>query len=346
MRLTRALPAWIVATVLAVVVCGPAASAAPSQLPQGVPFGFEVYDREAGETVVAGNEHERFRSASLVKLLIALDYLRTLGASDLPAEDRALLVPMLRSSDDTAASILWVRGGFDAVITRMVDAIGLVDTEPPADRRFWGYTAVSAADVVAVYNYLLDEAPKRDRALILGNLRRATRCASDGFDQYFGIPRAVPRPWAVKQGWSGFGSSPPAGQECGAPGRAATPPVPLLPFTVLAAAEAPPNLLPAVRAENARSATSDVDLTHPAMHTSGLVDHDRTIVVVLTLQPAGTTWRDSGERVTGLTRVLYLASQSADPTAEPVPPQPEPPAALGLSARGQRRRAASSWASA
>ncbi len=35
-------------------------------------------------------------------------------------------------------------------------------------------------------------------------LRQSTRCASDSFDQHFGIAASFNRPWAVKQGWSAY----------------------------------------------------------------------------------------------------------------------------------------------
>jgi hypothetical protein len=55
---------------------------------------------------------------------------------------------------------------------------------------------------------LLDRATPFVRDLIVGNLERSTQCAADGVDQSFGIPRAVTGTRAVKQGWSGYGSTP------------------------------------------------------------------------------------------------------------------------------------------
>ncbi|MDL4770690.1 MULTISPECIES: hypothetical protein [Thermomonosporaceae] len=204
-------------------------------------------------------ERRRFRSASVVKVLIALDHLRS-------GRDEGLLGPMLRSSDDAAASELWRRGGQGEIIERMVARAGLAETAPPPAEwpGFWGYTAVSAADVVRMYRYVLDEASERDRELVMGHLERATPCGSDGFDQTFGIPRALGRPWAVKQGWAGFGEEP--------DGRAA------------------PGL----------------GLGRPVLHTSGVVG-DR-IVVVLTLHPAGTSFRTASARLTTLTRQVHRAA--------------------------------------
>jgi len=169
-------------------------------VPPGVRAGYAVFDRETGRTVRQYRPHQVFRSASVVKILIALDHLER--SRDVDPRLRS----MLRSSDDAAATALWRRGGRGAIVERMARRMGLTDTRPPpADKPgFWGYTALSAADVVKAYRYLLEKARPRHRDVVLRELRRATRRGTDGYDQYFGIPRAVPKPWAVKQGWSGF----------------------------------------------------------------------------------------------------------------------------------------------
>src|SRR4051794_20357933 len=151
---------------------GPAASglrAAPV-VPADTTAGYLVYDRTTRRIVAQSSARTRFRSASLVKLLIALDYLQ--GRTSVSTADRALLTSMLRSSDDDAASTLWVRRGYEQVVVRMKRLIGLVDAAPPPDRRYWGYTALSATDVVLTYNYLLDRATPFVRDLIVGNLER------------------------------------------------------------------------------------------------------------------------------------------------------------------------------
>ncbi|TDC44534.1 hypothetical protein E1281_33595 [Actinomadura sp. KC345] len=214
---------------------------------------------------------QTFRSASLVKILMALDYMQE---NRVTAEDRALMGRMLRSSDDGAATELWRRGGQDEILERMVPKAGLRETAgPPADKPgFWGYTALSARDVVQTYRYLLDEAPDAHREFVLEQLRKATPCGTDGFDQTFGIPQALEKPWAVKQGWSGFGDAP-AG-----PCRGARP-----------AAWRP-----------------DLGIGRPVLHTSGLVGEQK-IVVVLTLHPAGSSFERAAARITALTGQVYRA---------------------------------------
>lgn len=225
----------------------------------GPTFGFMLYDRATGRST-AGGEHLRFRSASLVKLLIALHHLKTnpqpAGAPNGTSD--GLVGAMLRGSDDQAAKVLWRMNGMDAVVGATASEIGLADTVPPADPVWWGYTATSAADTVQIYRYLLERAgaPIRDR--VMGHLRAASRIAADGWDQFFGIPSAVPRPFAVKQGWSGFEGARPS------------------------------------RAEGLD--TGGVAMHTSGTYGEG----DRWIMAVLSLSPAGTPWEESARRLTAL----------------------------------------------
>ncbi|MBV9139948.1 MAG: hypothetical protein JO115_03360 [Pseudonocardiales bacterium] len=269
--------------------------------PSGTSVSFVVVDRQTGQVRAEHAAHTQYRSASLVKLLIALDYVESRGPdAPIPPGDRALLESMLRSSDDDAASELWVRGGWETIVQRMADRLELTDTEPPADRRVWGYTATSAADVARIYEYLLDKADPSVSDVILGNLRMATRCAADGRDQYFGIPTAVDEPWAVKQGWSGYEEVVP-GEECHERIDRGTAPE-----------EIPTLRDAAIRAQADRG--PDIDLTRRAMHTSGTIGADHNmIMVLLSLHPEGTPYQTSAQQVTAIVRALYLAVKVAPP---------------------------------
>nr|WP_167109123.1 hypothetical protein [Amycolatopsis granulosa] len=267
-----------------------AATAATSDLPEGMTAGYLVLDRTTGKTHGA-DAHRQYRSASLVKVLIALDYLEARGPGyEIPDDDRALLEPMLRSSNDDAASTLWVRDGWEEIIKRTVARIGLTDTTPPpAEKRgTWGYTATSAADMVKTYEYILEDAHPKVRDFIMDNLHASTRCGADGFDQSFGIPSALPKPQGVKQGWSGYGAAPAPGEEC----------VSSTSRSVLAS--------PEVRSATAVASSGDVDLTNRVMHTTGAVgEGDRRIVAVLTSEPTTLGWRESADRITELTGKVY-----------------------------------------
>jgi hypothetical protein len=277
----------------------PSPAASGALVPAGVTAGIAVFDRQTGAFTEQRNVTQRFRSASLVKLLIALDYLWNRGPGyAVAAADRDRFDLMLRSSDDDAASYFWKLDGSGAIVTRMVGRLSLQDTTPPpANRTGWGSTALSAADLVRVYRYLLDQAPGPVRDAVLGDLRRSTRCGTDGFDQSFGIPSAFSRPWAVKQGWYEFGGKPPT--RCVE--TAAAPAGPLADPLPPAGPAGPPAWPVAVRAP------VDVDWTGEVLHTTGTVGAgDRAIVVVLTVQRHGTPFRTASAALTRLAGSLRV----------------------------------------
>jgi len=157
---------------------------------------FAMYDLAQGKDVASYQPDRSFPTESVVKLLIALD------ALDQRA-DPPLVEEMLSRSDDTTASRLWTAHGGIAIIGRMTAKIGLTKTFPPAKPGRWGDTMITAADIVAIYRYLLYRAPDDQREIILRALRETTHFGADGFDQYFGLPSAATdHTWAVKQGWA------------------------------------------------------------------------------------------------------------------------------------------------
>ncbi|MFV2117357.1 hypothetical protein ACE14D_02480 [Streptomyces sp. Act-28] len=285
----------------------PQAGAAPTgsasvEVPAGMTAGVAVFDRATGAFTVRLNENTPFRSASVVKLLIALDFLRTRDPRDLSAADRTRLDSMLRSSDDTAAGYYWDLGGKTAIITRMVSQLALADTtNPPRGQEdYWGYVATSAADTVRVYRHILDTAPAPSRDYLMGNLRQSTRCGTDGFDQHFGIAGSFEQPWAVKQGWSGFGAS---GGCTPRPPTTAAAGLGAVSQTAQAAPRATPTPPPASQPESRSDGA--VDLVREALHTTGTMGaDDRTILAVLTLHPENTPYGTAYTGVNRLTRSL------------------------------------------
>jgi hypothetical protein len=277
----------------------PSASVAPTPaqttvaLPAGVTAGVAVYDRKAAAYTVRHNVEQRFRSASLVKLFIAIDYLWT--RETVAASERQQLDIMLSRSDDDAASHFYNLGGRAAIIARMNQRLGTTVVPPTAPRTGWGSTEVSAAHLVRVYRYLLDEAPARIGQYILGRLRKGTftRCGTDRYDQSFGIPSAFPGvPWAAKQGWYEFANAP---KNCTSTSPAAFTPsdVEVVPVEFFEVAPAP--------------AHAPVDFTGEALHTTGIVGpDDRSIVVVLTVHPHGTQYAVATAAVTKLAASLPL----------------------------------------
>jgi hypothetical protein len=165
--------------------------------------GFEVVDLDSCTEVVGWKSDHPFPTASVVKLLIAIDVLVTDGPDNAPTER---LHQMLAASDDNVASAFWSERGATAIVTRMAAKLSLQDTRPPADPGQWGSTMMSPRDVATVYRYLTSTMDADSRDVITDALSGAQRNAADGFDQYFGIPNAMTgKSWAIKQGWGSSG---------------------------------------------------------------------------------------------------------------------------------------------
>lgn len=246
---------------------------AKPKIAPGVSARWVVYDRTAGKVTSQRSSHLTVRSASIVKLFIALDYLEKRRGKVASSDARAF-GRMLRSSDDKAATRFWNLGGKGKIVQRVRAKLKLTDSAPPPASKpgFWGYTAISAMDIAKTYRYILEKATPATRNVIMGHLRKSTPCGSDGFDQNFGIPASGAKPWSAKQGWSGFGLTPPY------PCRA-------------------------TRYTNA--AGPDLGLGRPVLHTTGTIGRDdRYIVVILTLNPVGASYKTSVQRLTTLTRSL------------------------------------------
>ncbi|GAA2791147.1 hypothetical protein GCM10010452_19420 [Crossiella cryophila] len=159
--------------------------------------GVLVLDTGNWRELAAADADRQFRSASLVKLLIAIDAMQS-GVSS-----NSELRTMLAASHDGIANQLWVETGGNAMVQRQARKIGLSRTAPPLDPMHWGDTKVTARDMGKVYRHVLTELPKTQREVIVGALAAAPKLAADGFDQHFGIPYGLPEvQWAIKQGWA------------------------------------------------------------------------------------------------------------------------------------------------
>jgi len=170
---------------------------AATEVEPNTTLGAVVFDRATGAELLSVNADRQFRSASLVKLMIAVDALNR-GAS---ASDRQQLARMLSVSDDNIASSFWVKGGGPDIVTRTVALIGLTGTAPPETPGKWGEVRITAHDIVLVYQYVMNNLPPEDHTLVVDALAQAPQYAADEFDQYFGIPDGLNVQWAIKQGW-------------------------------------------------------------------------------------------------------------------------------------------------
>lgn len=185
-----------------------AVDAAQAAAQRSTQLGVAVLDRVTGETAVGPRGDEPFYTASLSKLVVALDVLdrrRTEGLS-VTDDDIALIRRALGPSDDSAMNDLWVR--FDGVgaAARVGADLGLTGTTAPEDPSQWGEMSVPATDLLRLYAFVLDDLPAADRDLVVGALAAAPPTAADGFDQAFGLlDPVVDGPGApgaaAKQGW-------------------------------------------------------------------------------------------------------------------------------------------------
>ena len=154
----------------------------------------------------AGNgpaAHRPFPTASMVKLYLAEDVLHRAraGRIALTPDDLGLLEWMIRSSDDPAASALWVRYDGDRMVRDVAARYGLTGTAPPTIPGQWGQATTTARDLARFLSLLPVVAHPDDAAALLGWMREATGRAADGFDQRFGLFGTAPPATAVKQGW-------------------------------------------------------------------------------------------------------------------------------------------------
>jgi hypothetical protein len=137
----------------------------------------------------------QYSSASLVKAMLLVAYVRRreVRRRDLHPAERHLLGPMIRLSDNDAASAIYERIGPDE-LTRLARRAGM--------RRFaaspvWGGCQLTARDQARFFLRLRRLLPERHRKYGLGLLR------SIDPSQRWGIPPAVPGGWGIyfKGGW-------------------------------------------------------------------------------------------------------------------------------------------------
>ena len=162
--------------------------------------------RRAGVTsfAVVGSEgriygahlHRRFISASVVKAMLLVAYLRMLDARHhrLDAHDRSLLHPMIHVSDNGAATRVWSIVG-DHRLRRLAHAAGMTDF---SIRGIWANAMISAADQARFFFEMNGLLPRRSRGYANALLSHIV-----GYESW-GIPAVARlRGWKVyfKGGW-------------------------------------------------------------------------------------------------------------------------------------------------
>jgi hypothetical protein len=137
----------------------------------------------------------QYVSASVVKAMLMTAYLRSAPVRNRPLHggDRALLAPMIRWSDNDAASQVRNIVGTEA-LTRLARAARMSRfTAHPA----WGLSLITARDQTRFFLRIQRLLPRRHRAYALGLLRTIVP------EQRWGLARAIPNGWRLyfKGGW-------------------------------------------------------------------------------------------------------------------------------------------------
>ncbi|WP_261773712.1 class A beta-lactamase-related serine hydrolase [Rhodococcoides corynebacterioides] len=173
---------------------------------RGATVSIAYLDRQT-DTYRGIGDDDPVETASVVKLFVADDLLMrsSRGEIDLPAEVRDRIAPMLSSSDDDAAQVLWDYAGGSDLVGRVAERYGLTATTASDDGIWWN-TRTTARDLIGYYDGLLDGRgglSPTDRDTVTTDLERYTPLGADGYPQTFGIPRALSGETTrgVKQGW-------------------------------------------------------------------------------------------------------------------------------------------------
>ncbi len=177
---------------------GPAAVAAASRyLAQR--SGYTAFATVDSQGRIAGRHlHRRFASASVVKAMLLVAYLRMLAAEGqaLDADGRALLEPMIQLSDNDAATAVFSLVGEDR-IQALARRTRMTDFEIYG---YWSSAKISAADQARFFFWMESSIPRRFRPFARHLLSHIVDYES------WGIPTVSrPRGWDVffKGGWRG-----------------------------------------------------------------------------------------------------------------------------------------------
>jgi hypothetical protein len=137
----------------------------------------------------------QYSSASLVKAMLLVAYLnrRDVRRRSLRGGERHLLGPMIRVSDNDAASAIYERVG-EGGLNRLARRAGMRNF---AANPVWGGCQLTARDQARFFARIRALLPKLHRKYALGLLRRIVSY------ERWGIPPAAPRGWTpyFKGGW-------------------------------------------------------------------------------------------------------------------------------------------------
>lgn len=187
-------------------------------------FAWAAADLTTGRVVASANAEEATSSTeSMIKPWIVADYLRRLAEAGGEPSPEALhdASRAIRDSHNAAAERLYVAGGRDAVVRRMVEICELTNTYTPrGDEGWWSRTEMSAMDAVRLGQCLLDGRAAGDEWTdwVLSEMRQV-RGTTDPRDQrpeenfeggrwgiIDGLPDYIsPDDVSIKNGWTRIG---------------------------------------------------------------------------------------------------------------------------------------------
>jgi hypothetical protein len=205
-------------------------TAAPPSMPSTGPvrvktkgfFAWAMLDRHTGDISGSRNLAATTSTESMIKIWIVADFLRRSAKEGGEPGKRRLTqgTAAIRDSDDDAAQSLYVAGGRDAVVRRMINKCGLTDTDVAGprgigDKGWWSYTRISARDAVRLGECVKNgtAAGPRWTAWVLQQMTRVrgTTAAEDQHSRrgggrwgiIDGLPPALPAAEvSIKNGWT------------------------------------------------------------------------------------------------------------------------------------------------
>jgi hypothetical protein len=185
-------------------------------------FSWAMLDRRTGDLSGSRNLSATTSTESMIKIWIVADFLRRSTEKGQAPGKRRLTqgTAAIRDSDDDAAQSLYIAGGRDAVVERMINKCGLKDTEVAGpggvgDKGWWSYTRISARDAVRLGECVKTgtAAGPRWTAWVLQQMARVrgTTAAEDQHSRrgggrwgiIDGLPPALPAAEvSIKNGWT------------------------------------------------------------------------------------------------------------------------------------------------
>lgn len=142
--------------------------------------------------------HRVYVSASLVKAMLLVSYLRGIGHRLPDAGERAVLGQMITVSSNDAADTIYYRVG-DAALYRLAKAVGMRSFSVAG---YWANAHFSAEDQARLFNRIDKLVPKRSRAYALGLLSSIVSYQRWGFSRF---AAAAGFRTFFKGGWRGTG---------------------------------------------------------------------------------------------------------------------------------------------